>query len=283
MILDKKAITLTRAIAYAEHGGKPPVVPPAGKTGELPSLFQYTPDTWKEVAAKYLGNANAELTSENEIEATYKRVKGWLDDNNTPAQIASMWNAGEGEPDAYTGQFSNGVSSIRKGVAGKHDFDVPGYANTVQKYAEQLWNETPTITSMPIIEDDGLSFDEKVKQKQTQYWAEREELEKAKGNTFLQNIINAPVTVITRIGQLATLAGVNLFGSDELKTAMSEVVEEPLDLGFLGTIAAQKSWDTGGGKQVVALATEMAAWLVPPVRGLKLAGAVTHTPLTKFV
>lgn len=271
MILDKKAITLTKAIAYAEHGGKPPVVPPAGKSGELASLFQYTPSTWKGVSQKYLGYADAELTTENEIEATYKRVKEWLDNGFSPAQIASMHNAGEGEPDAYTGKFSNNVPSTGVndyGVA----YSVPNYAKKVQGFAEQLWNETPTITSMPITEVDELSSEERLKQKQDQYWAKRAEIERdeVKENNFVQDLISAPVTVVARIGQLATWAGVKLVGSKELQTAMDEVLEEPLKLPIVGNIAAQKAFGQGGGKQIMGLAFETAAWLVPLTKGLQV-------------
>lgn len=138
---EKTALTyaITKALAYQENGGKIPKKPVAGKTGEMASIFQFTPDTWKKQAGTFLGNANAPLTADNETEVMTKQVRKWIDDGYTAKQIASMHNAGVGEPNAFTGKFSNGAPS--KGVNKKYNvpFNVPTYASSVENYAKQFY------------------------------------------------------------------------------------------------------------------------------------------------
>lgn len=136
------AHAVTKALAYAENGGAPNIDNPvAGKTGEMKSIFQFTPDTWKNYAKQVLNDENAELNADNETHVVNEKVKGWLSKGYKPEQIASMWNAGIGEPDAYTGTFSDGSPS--KGTNKKYNvpFDVPSYAKKVAGYTEKFYNE----------------------------------------------------------------------------------------------------------------------------------------------
>lgn len=139
---EKTALTyaITKGLAYQENGGKP-TNPKAGKTGELKSIFQFTPDTWKNYAKEVLGDANAPITPDNETKVVTTQVRKWIDEGKNVKQIASMWNAGRGEPEAYTGKFSNGNSSV--GVNKKYGvkFDVPTYANKVSDYAKQFYKQ----------------------------------------------------------------------------------------------------------------------------------------------
>ena len=139
---EKTALTyaITKALAYQENGGKP-TTPKAGKTGETKSIFQFTPDTWKKDAGDVLGDPNAPITADNETKVVTSKVSKWIDEGFTAKQIASMWNAGVGEPDAYTGKFSDGSPS--KGMNKKYNqpFDVPTYANDVANYAKQFYAE----------------------------------------------------------------------------------------------------------------------------------------------
>jgi len=135
------AVAITKGLAYQENGGAPNLNNlSAGKSGELKSIFQFTPDTWKGEAQKYLGNADTPLTPDAETTVVMKQVGDWLDEGYTAKQIASMWNAGHGEPDAYTGKFSNGDSSIGTNKEGVK-FNVPAYANSVDKYANQFYTQ----------------------------------------------------------------------------------------------------------------------------------------------
>lgn len=136
--LDQQVVNLTKAIRQIESGNRAI----AGKSGELPSRYQYTPGTWKSVAGKYLGDENAPISLENENKATYLRVKDWKDNGYNVGQIASMWNAGEGRPDAYA-QNWRGVNKY-----GVH-YDTPAYAEKVAKYYHEL-NQGNTNAEVPI-------------------------------------------------------------------------------------------------------------------------------------
>ena len=133
------AMAVTKAIGYTENGGAPDISnPSSGKTGEMKSIFQYEPETWKLDAEKILGNPNAPLTPDNETQVAYQTVLGDLKNGDTVSQIASSWNAGPAEKNAYTGKFSDGSSSV--GVNPKYGvkYDVPSYAKKVLSYTKQF-------------------------------------------------------------------------------------------------------------------------------------------------
>lgn len=138
--LDKDAVNLSKAIRQVETGNQ---VKP-GATGELPSRYQFMPDTWKGYAKEVLGDENAPMTLENENKVAYTKIKKWKDEGLNPGQIASMWNSGS--PDNYNNDhrgYNNGVY-----------YDTPAYAKKVyteyQKLKEQSQNEfNPTPFSNP--------------------------------------------------------------------------------------------------------------------------------------
>jgi len=147
MDTDLVAQALTKAIAYTEQGGAPDINSPLqGKSGEMKSIFQYTPATWKHVSRQVFGEEKP-LTADNETYATQQRVKSWLDKGYKPAQILSMWNAGEGEPDAYSGKFGSNTGTHREGDAsvGTNSYgvryDVPNYVKKGLGYAKQFYVE----------------------------------------------------------------------------------------------------------------------------------------------
>lgn len=141
MDIDTKAKILTKAIAMQENGGKIPTNPVAGQSGEMKSIFQFVPSTWKGYAKEVFGDENTPLTNDNEVTVMYSKIKKQLENGYTPAQIASMHNAGEDDPDAYTGTFN----STKKSSIGKNDYgvdyNVPDYVKGVEKYATQLMNK----------------------------------------------------------------------------------------------------------------------------------------------
>lgn len=146
---EKTALThaITKGLAYQENGGSLDINKlKAGKSGELKSIFQFTPDTWKAEAKKYLGDENAPITPDNETHVVTEQVGQWIDEGKNVKQIASMWNAGHGEPDAYTGKFSNGQPSVGKNKEGVK-FNVPAYADSVQKYATKFYTEAQNTKS----------------------------------------------------------------------------------------------------------------------------------------
>lgn len=140
---DNLVNSIVKGIAYTENGGKPNLSSlKSGKTGEMKSIFQFTPDSWKRDAGEVLGNPNIPLNPDTETYVVRQKVKKWIQEGKTAKQIASMWNAGPGEPDAYTGKFSTGKSST--GVNKKYNvpFNVPDYANKVLKYSKQFYQES---------------------------------------------------------------------------------------------------------------------------------------------
>jgi hypothetical protein len=141
---DALALLVTKALAYTENGGKPNTAnPSAGASGEMKSIFQFMPDTWKLYAKQELGDPNAPLTNENEAVVVHKKVKGWLEAGYKPEQIASMWNAGERRPNAYK---ENWRGTNKAGVA----YDTPAYAKKFVSYMDKFKNEKPTVAGAPM-------------------------------------------------------------------------------------------------------------------------------------
>lgn len=142
--MDKKIASIVKALAYTENGGQPNIKKPnAGKTGEMKSIFQFTPDTWKLYAKQISGDENLPMTAENEAQVVYHKVNDWLNKGYKPEQIASMWNAGEQRPDAYKQNF--------KGVNKKYNvaYDTPAYVKKFSNYIKQFEGEAGGETKSP--------------------------------------------------------------------------------------------------------------------------------------
>lgn len=136
--MDEKELladAITKAIAYQENGGKLDLEKTsAGKSGEMKSIFQFTPETWKKYSKEVLGKDNVPLDNDHETYVVKQKVRKWIDDGKTTSQIASMWNAGEGKPDAYK---ENNVGINKYGVK----YDTPTYAKNVLNYAKKFYTE----------------------------------------------------------------------------------------------------------------------------------------------
>lgn len=148
--LNPQALDIVKALAYTENGGAPDISnPSAGKTGEEKSIFQYEPGTWANDSKQVFGKEGIPLTPGTESIVTYSKVNDWLQKGYTAPEIASMWNAGIGEPDAYTGKFSDGTSSV--GINKKYGvkYDVPGYVDKFNKYLSSFSTEGGTDVSTP--------------------------------------------------------------------------------------------------------------------------------------
>lgn len=119
--LDPQIKNLALAIREIESGGN---YGARGKSGEY-GAYQFMSATWRGLAAKYLGDANADITDpRNQNKVVYSQLLDWKNAGNNIGQIASMWNAGEGRPNAYI-EGNKGVNS--QGVS----FDTAAYANKV--------------------------------------------------------------------------------------------------------------------------------------------------------
>lgn len=119
--LDPQAVMLAKAIRQTESGGN---FTAQGKSGEY-GAYQYTEPTWqKDAMAAGVNVPLKQATPEQQNQVAYTTVKKWKDAGYNPGQIASMWNAGEGKPDAYL-QGNAGVNKY--GVK----YDTAAYAKSV--------------------------------------------------------------------------------------------------------------------------------------------------------
>lgn len=128
--LDPAIKALTLAIRQQESGGDYKATSKDGSYGG----YQFIKGTWDATASKYGVNASWEkATPDEQNQVAYGQIADWKNAGYTPAQIASMWNAGHGEPNAYTGQFSNGHPSEGTNKFGVK-YSVPAYVKAVTGY-----------------------------------------------------------------------------------------------------------------------------------------------------
>lgn len=144
--LDPQIVNLVKAIRKTESNGN---YQAKGKSGEY-GAYQFTDGTWAAAAQKYLGKSVPleESTPEEQNEVVYKRIADWKAKGFNVGQIASMWNAGEGEPDAYTGKFSNGAPSTGTNKYGAN-YSVPSYAQKVATAYQQFKANSPSYNPQP--------------------------------------------------------------------------------------------------------------------------------------
>lgn len=139
---DPQAVNLAKSIRQAETGDSEDPYNQKGASGEF-GAYQFMPETYKNYAQKYLGDANAQPSVENQNKIAYSFVKEKKDAGYNPAQIASMWNAGEGKPDAYKENY-RGTNA--EGVS----YDTPAYSAKVSQYYKQLSaGQTPIAAAVP--------------------------------------------------------------------------------------------------------------------------------------
>lgn len=143
----KLAESITKAIGYVENGGKPNHEHlKAGKTGELPSVFQFTPDTWKNYSHEIFGK-EVPISPDAETHVVLSKVSKWLEKGYKPEEIFSIWNAGVGEPEAYGGTFSDGSPSVGTNKKYGVKFDVPGYVKKAKSYMDNGDENNPQLAS----------------------------------------------------------------------------------------------------------------------------------------
>ncbi len=131
--LDPTIVNLAKSIRQNESGGD---FQAKGKSGEY-GAYQYTPKTWASDSAKYLGQPTDlfSATPEQQNEVAYKSLADMKKSGMNVGQIASTWNSGD--PEAYTGKFSNGSPSTGINEQGV-PFDVPTYAKKVAQTYQSL-------------------------------------------------------------------------------------------------------------------------------------------------
>lgn len=118
------AKSIVNAIKQTESSGNYNVKGASGETG----AYQFMPNTWANYKKQYeqaTGEILSGQTPENQDKVAEWKVQQWLDNGYDVKQIASMWNAGEGRPDAWKNW--KGVNAL--GVA----YDTPAYVKKVLK------------------------------------------------------------------------------------------------------------------------------------------------------
>lgn len=144
--LDPLVVNLAKSIRQSESGGD---FSAQGKSNEY-GAYQFTDGTWNTAAQKYLGQAVPlrQATKEQQNEVAYKQIKEWKDSGFNIGQVASMWNAGQDEPNAYLGTFSDGKPSKGVNKFGVH-YDVPAYAESVASTYQKLKNGLKNVGADP--------------------------------------------------------------------------------------------------------------------------------------
>lgn len=121
--LDPIAYNMMRAIRQAESGGNYTARSKDGSFG----AFQFIKPTWDATARKYGVFAPWDKATKGEQnKVAYRQIKEWVDKGFNIGEIASMWNAGAGRPNAY-----------KEGLKGTNSSGV-NYNTT--KYAEKVYN-----------------------------------------------------------------------------------------------------------------------------------------------
>lgn len=182
--MDQDVINLAKAIRQTETGNRAV----SGKSGELPSRYQFMPSTWRQWSKEVLGIENAPLTLENENKVAYTKIKNWKDSGYNPAQIASMWNSGK--PD-WKGK--KGVNKY--GVA----YDVPSYVNKVYSTYQQVKASSPSLyqpqTQKPVVPTVQEQRNERMAQG-LPVAKNPERVEPTFGGTIARDILKTPAKVL---------------------------------------------------------------------------------------
>lgn len=132
--LDPEVVNLAKATRTIESGNNPTA---QGKSGEY-GYYQYEPDTWAQ-QSKFAGVdvPLKQATPQQQNQVWYTWAKAKKDAGNNIGQIASMQNAGDGEPNAYTGNFSDGSPSVGTNNYNVK-FDVPTYAKSIANEYQKI-------------------------------------------------------------------------------------------------------------------------------------------------
>lgn len=138
--LDPTIVNLTKAIRKVESNNN---FQAKGKSGEY-GAYQFMPNTWKSSAQKYLGQdiPLEEATPEQQNEVAYKKIADWKAAGFNVGQIASMWNAGGGKPNAYI-EGNAGTNSL-----GVH-YDTAAYAKKVATAYQDIKANNPGFNPTP--------------------------------------------------------------------------------------------------------------------------------------
>lgn len=156
--LDPQAIALAQAIRSVESGGSTKALGQSGEKG----AYQFMPNTWANYSKQAGVNVPLEqATLQQQNQVAYHKIKEWKDAGYNPGQIASMWNAGEGKPNAYK---ENYAGTNDQGVK----YDTPAYAKAVAEHYQNTKGQyinggmanagTPGQQTQPGVDTYGATF-----------------------------------------------------------------------------------------------------------------------------
>ena len=174
--IDPRAINIAKAIRQHESGGDYAI---PGKSGEF-GAYQFTEPTWNAYSKKY--GINVPLQQANRLqqnEVAVRQINDWITSGKAKnvGEIASMWNAGEGRPQAY---LEDNVGMNKYGVK----FNTPEYAKKVAGYYQQIKQGDVSQETLP---KKGGGF-----------------------GGFVKSLVSAPATIVARPFQaIAALGGVS--------------------------------------------------------------------------
>lgn len=132
--LDPGAVALAQAIRQTESNGN---FQAQGKSGEF-GAYQWEPQSWATMSSAAGVNVPLQqATPAQQNQVAYNQIKAWKDQGYNVGQIASMWNAGEGKPNAYI-DGNEGVNA--EGVS----YDTATYAKNVATAYQQFKTQQPT-------------------------------------------------------------------------------------------------------------------------------------------
>lgn len=135
--LDPQAIAMSQAIRQVESGGNPTAQGASGEYG----AYQWEPDTWASMSKAAGVNVPLDQsTLQQQNQVAYTQIKAWKDEGYNVGQIASMWNAGEGDPNAY---LEDHEGTNAEGV----NYNTPAYAQKVATLYQQYKQQSGTINT----------------------------------------------------------------------------------------------------------------------------------------
>ena len=228
--LDPQVVNLAKAIRTVESNNNFTVRSKDGSYG----AYQFIKPTWDATSKKYGVNAEWEkATPQQQNEVAYKQIADWKKKGYNVGQIASMWNAGEGKPDAY----KEGLKGTNKdGVA----YDVSAYAKKVAENYQKLKAQTTSTTTQEEIQP---------------------EVVHEKRDGFLKSLVKPIATMIARPLQL---------GAELLMPGDNTVELDKFSKEKLGGFVAPIPQNVGDLKKDVGRAVQTVAFGMP---GLASGGA----------
>lgn len=262
--LDLNVVALARAIRHNESRGKYDAKGQSGEGG----AYQFMPAVWKEWAGKYIKDANAPQTPENQNAVAYLRVKEQKDAGLTPAQILSKWNSGSTSWEGKKGVNSQGVA-----------YDVPLYVQKgIQRFQEEvtkLGGKLAPGTAMAATE------------------APTEPTPQTKTG-LLQGITQAVTKLPLRIGlgvaRAASGIKTLISGTSQEKAKAAETIGQPKNFGYLGTVApigfGEQGQDISIGQQVkqgIGAGAEIASYGVGGGATKNLAKGLISRPIRSAI